>query len=239
MFYKNIVHGTFVSRPNRFIAFVELNKRQVVCHVKNTGRCRELLTAGAEVILEYHPDAAQTGRKTEYDLIAVYKGNILINMDSQAPNAAAAEWLRAMEETGISPESLGIPSQIRREVTHGDSRFDLAFMLNSTDSRPAFMEVKGVTLEENGEARFPDAPTDRGIKHLNGLIRAHQEGCEAFVLFVIQMKGILSFCPNDRTHPAFGEALRKAALAGVHVLAYDCIVTPDSLKIDTPVPVKL
>ena len=247
MTYEHIVAGTFISRPNRFIAHVETGNRTVVCHVKNTGRCRELLIPGVTVILEFHPDAVLSGRKTEYDLIGVYKNGLLINMDSQAPNKAAWEWLVSLgggqyTEKNHYPLGSYVPFDIRREVTHGDSRFDLAFSLRDRDTKavsPAFMEVKGVTLEENGLALFPDAPTKRGIKHLKGLIRAHEEGYEAYVLFVIQMKGILGFTPNDITHPAFGETLRQAREAGVHVLAYDCLVNPDTMTVDSPVKVML
>ena len=247
MTYEHIVAGTFISRPNRFIAHVETGNRTVVCHVKNTGRCRELLIPGVTVILEFHPDAVLSGRKTEYDLIGVYKNGLLINMDSQAPNKAAWEWLVSLgggqyTEKNHYPLGSYVPFDIRREATHGDSRFDLAFSLRDRDTKavsPAFMEVKGVTLEENGVALFPDAPTKRGIKHLKGLIRAHEEGYEAYVLFVIQMKGILGFTPNDITHPAFGETLRQAREAGVHVLAYDCLVNPDTMTVDSPVKVML
>ena len=247
MTYEHIVAGTFISRPNRFIAHVETGNRTVVCHVKNTGRCRELLIPGVTVILEFHPDAVLSGRKTEYDLIGVYKNGLLINMDSQAPNKAAWEWLVSLgggqyTEKNHYPLGSYVPFDIRREVTHGDSRFDLAFSLRNRDTKavsPAFMEVKGVTLEENGLALFPDAPTKRGIKHLKGLIRAHEEGYEAYVLFVIQMKGILGFTPNDITHPPFGETLRQAREAGVHVLAYDCLVNPDTMTVDSPVKVML
>lgn len=247
MTYEHIVAGTFISRPNRFIAHVETGNRTVVCHVKNTGRCRELLIPGVTVILEFHPDAVLSGRKTEYDLIGVYKNGLLINMDSQAPNKAAWEWLVSLgggqyTEKNHYPLGSYVPFDIRREATHGDSRFDLAFSLRDRDTKavsPAFMEVKGVTLEENGVAMFPDAPTERGIKHLKGLIRAHEEGYEAYVLFVIQMKGIRGFTPNDMTHPAFGDALRQAREAGVHVLAYDCLVTPDTMIVDSPVKVIL
>ena len=237
MTYEHIVAGTFISRPNRFIAHVETGNRTVVCHVKNTGRCRELLIPGVTVILEFHPDAVLSGRKTEYDLIGVYKNGLLINMDSQAPNKAAWEWLVSLgggqyTEKNHYPLGSYVPFDIRREVTHGDSRFDLAFSLRNRDTKavsPAFMEVKGVTLEENGLALFPDAPTKR----------AHEEGYEAYVLFVIQMKGILGFTPNDITHPAFGETLRQAREAGVHVLAYDCLVNPDTMTVDSPVKVML
>ena len=265
MTYEHIVTGTFVSRPNRFIAHVKTGNRTVVCHVKNTGRCRELLIPGVTVILEFHPDAAVSGRKTEYDLIGVYKNDLFINMDSQAPNKAAWEWLTSLdgsmdsrgcaEKAGSPFSPLGpyVPCDIRREGTrngglfgegayirpetkYGTSRFDLYI---EQGERKIFMEVKGVTLEENGLALFPDAPTKRGIKHLKGLIRAHEEGYEAYVLFVIQMKGIRGFTPNDMTHPAFGDALRQAREAGVHVLAYDCLVTPDTMIVDSPVKVIL
>lgn len=253
MTYEHIETGTFKSRPNRFIAHVDINGKTVICHVKNTGRCRELLIPGVTVILEYHPDAALTGRKTEYDLIGVYKGNLLINMDSQAPNRAVWEWLTSLSDNPqapppgsqpgpFSPFFPQVPLNIRREVTHGDSRFDLAFSLKDRENGsvcPAFMEVKGVTLEDQGLALFPDAPTERGIKHLRGLIRAQEEGYNAFVFFLIQMKGIHGFSPNDATHPAFGEALREAEAAGVTVLAYDCLVTRDSMCADSPVPVLL
>lgn len=228
MKYNNMLQATFLERPNRFIAYADLNGRRVKCHVKNTGRCRELLIPGAQVILEHHPDAAAAGRKTEYSLIQVYKstshGTELVNMDSQAPNQAAWEWLSGR---GLSP---------RREVTYGNSRFDLAF---EEEGRPAFMEIKGVTLEQDGIARFPDAPTERGIKHLNELERAAAAGYRAYVMFVIAMKGVRSFEPNMATHPRFGEALAHAAAHGVKVLAYDCFVTQDSLTIDQPVPVVL
>ena len=263
MEYINTCKAAFLERPNRFIASARLSDSgvSVVCHVKNTGRCRELLLPGSQLVLEHHPGALKKGRKTEYSLICVYKERagfsgqtLLINMDSQAPNKAAWEWLTSLdgsmdsrgcaEKAGSPFSPLGpyVPCDIRREVTHGDSRFDLAFSLRDWDTKavsPAFMEVKGVTLEENGVAMFPDAPTERGIKHLKGLIRAHEEGYEAYVLFVIQMKGIRGFTPNDMTHPAFGDALRQAREAGVHVLAYDCLVTPDTMIVDSPVKVIL
>lgn len=234
MYYEHTMPAVFLERPNRFIAYAMAGGRRVKCHVKNTGRCRELLLPGAKVILQHHPDAARLGRKTEYSLIGVYKetphGTELVNIDSQAPNQAAWEWLNdrglpGMDITGI-----------RREVTHGDSRFDLAFHAGST---PAFLEVKGVTLEQNGIARFPDAPTLRGIKHLQGLERSVTEGFQAYALFVIAMKGVHSFEPNMATHPEFARALSHAASHGVRVMAYDCIVTPDSLAIDQPVFVRL
>lgn len=228
MKYEHIIPASFLSRPNRFIAYAELSGRQVTCHVKNTGRCRELLLPGTTVFLQYHPDAAQTGRKTEYSLIGVAKkkahGIELINMDSQAPNQVAWEWLTARGY------------QVRREVRYGSSRFDLAF---EEDGVPAFMEVKGVTLEQDGIARFPDAPTERGIKHLQELEHAAADGYHAYALFVIAMKGIRSFEPNRATHPEFAEALAHAAAHGVQILAYDCIVTEDSLTVNQPIPVIL
>lgn len=231
--YQNIIEGTFIERPNRFIAYVWVKDKQVTCHVKNTGRCKELLIEGVTVLLEYHPGALEAGRKTEYSLIGVYKGDLLINMDSQAPNQVAMEWLR---DGGFSKETGLEIKDIRREVTYGKSRFDLAFL---ADGKPAYMEVKGVTLEENGIARFPDAPTQRGVKHLLELGKAVDDGYVAYVLFVIQMKGIKMFTPNMTTHPAFGEALRDVAAEGVHVLAYDCVVKKNQLIIDKAIPVVL
>ncbi len=228
MKYEHIKTATFLSRPNRFIAYADYNNKQVACHVRNTGRCRELLIPGATVYLQHHPDAALNGRKTEYSLIGVKKkmahGEEIINMDSQAPNTAAYEWLCAR---GL---------KVRREVTYGNSRFDLAFEENEV---PSFMEVKGVTLEQDGTARFPDAPTERGIKHLQELEKAASEGYHAYALFVIAMKGIRTFEPNRAAHPEFADALTHAAAHGVRILAYDCIVTENSLTIDQEIPVNL
>ena len=225
MNYGEMVPGTFLSRPNRFIAHVEIDGRVEVCHVKNTGRCRELLPEGAQVWCKRSDDPR---RKTKFDLIAVQKGHRLINMDSQAPNAAAKEWLAA--------GGLGPVENLRSEVTHGDSRFDLAFTL---DGRPCFLEVKGVTLERDGVCAFPDAPTERGAKHLRGLAQAAREGYGAYVLFVIQMEDVQYLHPNDETDPAFGEALRAAARQGVQVLAVDCKVAVGSVEIRNPVEVRL
>lgn len=231
MRYEDIASGTFISRPNRFIAVVSVGGREQTVHVKNTGRCRELLAPGARVILERHADYLETGRKTEYSLIAVYKGNRLINMDSQAPNQAAEEWLhRHAAEWQINDIH-----DIRREVTYGNSRFDLAF---ATAMRSAFMEVKGVTLERDGTAMFPDAPTERGLKHLQGLAEAARQGYLAFILFVIQMKGVNYFMPNWETHEEFARMLYEVHRMGVHVIAYDCQVREDSLEIDEPVEVR-
>jgi len=229
--YPNIIPATFLRRPNRFIAHVELDGREETVHIKNTGRCRELLLPGAQVYLSR---AENPMRKTQYDLIAVEKERpgmppLLINMDSQAPNEAAAEWLKAGNL--FSPSAV-----IRREVKHRDSRFD--FYVEDGE-RQAFIEVKGVTLEENGVALFPDAPTDRGVKHIRELAACLEEGYEAHVLFVIQMKGVFELRPNDRTHPAFGEALRQAAEAGVTLHAVDCRVTPETMTIDAFVPIFL
>jgi len=231
MKYHNIVKAEFLSRPNRFIAKVSLFGREETVHVNNTGRCRELLLPGTTVYLE---KTKNPNRKTKYDLIAVEKKRmdtspLLVNMDSQIPNALAAEWIT---QSGIFSEK----ARVNREVTYGSSRFDLYI---EDGSRRAFMEVKGVTLEEGGRASFPDAPTLRGIKHIQELCRAAEEGYEAYILFVIQMKEITSFSPNDVTHKAFGDALRLAAENGVKILAFDCKVEPDFLTIDSPVPVKL
>ena len=220
-----MIPGRFLERPNRFIAYVEIGGVRQVCHVKNTGRCRELLPAGARVWCRYDGNPE---RKTHYDLIAVEKGARLINMDSQAPNKAAGEWLA----TG----GLGPVEGLRAEYFFEDSRFDFSFL---QEGRRCFLEVKGVTLEEEGVVRFPDAPTQRGAKHLRGLIRAAELGYGAFVLFVIQMSDVSHLEPNDRTDPAFGAALREAAKAGVRILAMDCRVTPGTMELRNPVPVVL
>lgn len=226
MRYETIVTGTFIDRPNRFIANVMIDGRAEVCHVKNTGRCRELLTPGAEVYLEV---ASNPDRKTKYDLVGVKKGNLMINMDSQAPNVAVGEWLRA---GNLFPDAV----LIKPEKKFGNSRFDFYV---ETPERKIFMEVKGVTLEEDGVVRFPDAPTERGIKHMEELIASMAEGYEAYILFVIQMKNVKYFEPNDKTHKAFGDVLRKAAKTGVKVLAYDCTVTETEMWLDQPVSVRL
>ena len=220
-----MVAGWFLARPNRFIAHVEIGGQAEVVHVKNTGRCRELLPVGAEVWCQ---QSNNPSRKTKFDLITVRKGQRLINMDSQAPNIAAREWLLA--------GGLGDISDLKAEYTHGDSRYDFSFL---KDGRRCFLEVKGVTLETEGICAFPDAPTQRGAKHLRGLTRAVQEGYGGYVLFVIQMSDVSHLHPNDATDPRFGEALREAAAAGVQVLATDCAVTVDSMAIRNPVPVIL
>ena len=226
MHYENMEPAVFISRPNRFVAYVEQAGKQEICHVKNTGRCRELLIPGAELYVQRSDNPA---RKTALDLISVKKGAQWVNMDSQAPNKAAAEWLK---NGGLGTKEI----LVRPEYKYENSRFD--FYLE-TEGRKAFMEVKGVTLEENGTARFPDAPTERGVKHIRELMRCLDDGYEAFILFVIQMKGVHAFEPNDRTHPAFGETLREAAGKGVRILAYDCLVKPDEMTIDQRIEVHL
>lgn len=225
MRYVNMVPGVFLERPNRFIAHVEIDGEIQVCHVKNTGRCRELLPAGAKVWCQRSDNPS---RKTKYDLITVEKGSRLINMDSQAPNAAVKEWLAA--------GGLGKLENLRAEVKHGDSRFDFAF---TKDGKPCFLEVKGVTLEQDGVCAFPDAPTERGAKHLKGLAQASQEGYGAYVLFVIQMEGIKYLHPNDATDPNFAAALRNAAQNGVQILAVDCKITPEIMEIKSFAEIRL
>ena len=225
MKYPNMIPGIFRSRPNRFIAHVEIDGQEEIVHVKNTGRCRELLPPGAEVWCQKSDNPA---RKTKYDLITVRKGSRLINMDSQAPNIAAKEWLLA--------GGLGPVEDLRPESTHGDSRFDFSF---TQGGRKCFLEVKGVTLENDGICAFPDAPTQRGAKHLRGLIQAAKEGFGAYVLFVIQMSEVAYLQTNDATDPDFSAALREAAANGVRVLAMDCRVTIDEMHIQREVPVQL
>ena len=226
MKYERIKVGTFVERPNRFIAYVNIAGRKETVHVKNTGRCRELLIPGATV---YVQESDNPNRKTKWDLIGVKKGNRMINMDSQITNAVVKEWI----EKG---NLFANPSLIKPETTYGQSRFDLYV---EEGERKAFIEVKGVTLEEDGIVRFPDAPTERGVKHVEELCHAVSEGYEAYVIFVIQMDKVSYFTPNERTHKAFGDALRKAKKAGVHILAYDCKVKKDSISLYKEVPVIL
>ncbi len=272
MKYANMRPGIFLSRPNRFVAHVAFGQETAVVHVKNTGRCRELLIPGVGVWCQASDNPA---RKTGYDLICVEKGPLLINMDAQAPNAVAKQWLEggglgkiedlrpecthgdsrfdfaftkdgrrnmdaqapnAVAKQWLEGGGLGKIEDLRPECTHGDSRFDFAF---TKDGRRCFLEVKGVTLEDGGVCAFPDAPTQRGTKHLRGLTQAAQEGYGAYVLFVIQMERASYLHPNDRTDPAFAQALAQAAAAGVQVLAYTCRVTPDTLELDSPVPVAL
>lgn len=226
MTYDNVRPAVFLERPNRFVARVLLEGAETVCHVKNTGRCRELLVPGSRV---YVQQAADPRRKTGWDLISVEKGERLINMDAAAPNTVFGEFLRA--------GGLGfVPEQVRPERVHGDSRFDFFFTHGGT---AAFAEVKGVTLEEDGVARFPDAPTLRGVKHLRGLSRCVREGYEAWAVFVVQMRDVRCFQPNRATHPEFAEALREARDAGVRLAAFDCEAAPDRLSIAGPVPIEL
>ena len=228
MIYDRIIMGRFLARPNRFIAYVEVEGEEVIAHVKNTGRCKELLIPNATVYLQDWGEE-HSGRKTRYDLIAVEKGSLLVNMDSQAPNKVFAEW--ANQGGFVS----GL-TRLKPEAKWGNSRFDFYW---EAGERRGFTEVKGVTLEHNGLVRFPDAPTERGVKHLDELILAKGEGYEAAVCFVIQMEGMQMFSPNDETHPAFGIALRKAAAAGVRVIAMECHVTPDTLEITKGIPILL
>ena len=217
--------GIFRTRPNRFIAYVELNGAEEVCHVKNTGRCRELLVPGTRVWCQKQD---KPERKTKYDLIAVEKNGRIINMDSQAPNAAVKEWLAG--------GGLGDVSELKAESKWGTSRFDFSFI---KDGRRCFLEVKGVTLENDGVCAFPDAPTVRGARHLQELTELAEQGFGAYVLFVIQMADVCYLHPNDTTDPAFGSALRQAAQAGVQVLAMDCAVTEETMTLRKPVPVQL
>lgn len=234
MRYEHIVPGRFLDRPNRFVAHVELGGQAAVCHVKNTGRCRELLLPGAAVWLQDFGEA-HPGRSTRYDLVAVEKqrpgkGPVLVNMDAQAPNRVFGEWAQSGKfRPGLA--------RLQPETAWGSSRFDFSY--EEAGGARGFVEVKGVTLEEGGHARFPDAPTLRGVKHLEELVRAVESGYAAHVCFVVQMEGMTRFSPNDATHPAFGDALRRAAAAGVEVLALGCSVAPDRLEISYSVPVSL
>jgi len=226
MFYENVRHGIFLSRPNRFLAHVELDGKREVCHVKNTGRCRELLVPGAQVFVQYRDGAK---RKTSYDLIAVNKGGRLINMDSQAPNPVFAEWVR---RSGYFQDV----TRVRPEFAYGNARLDF---LIEAGGRRILAEVKGVTLEENGVALFPDAPTERGVKHLRTLQEGLADGYDAYAVFIIQMKNVGHFMPNDQTHKAFGDALRMACERGVKLLALDCAVTETSITATGFVDIRL
>lgn len=226
MIYPDMHPAVFLDRPNRFVAHIQIGGETRVCHVKNTGRCRELLTPGARILVQ---ESHALGRTTAYDLISVWKGDRLINMDSAAPNRVFAEWAQGGR---FLPDLTFLKPEARR----GDSRFD--FYWEAGDRR-GYLEVKGCTLEEDGVARFPDAPTERGVKHVEGLAQCVREGLEAWAVFVIPMAGVDYVEPNDATHPAFGRALREAAALGVHILALDCFVTEDSLSIRGPIPVRL
>lgn len=221
--YTKITKAKFVSRPNRFIAKVCLDGEEIICHVKNTGRLKELLTENATV---YLAEGLNPLRKTKYDLVAVEKGNELFNIDSYAPNIAAGEYLRKM-----FPDCA-----VKAEVKHGNSRFD--FYIEG-ENRKIFAEVKGVTLIKDGIALFPDAPTERGVKHIRELIECIENGYEAYILFVIQTEKADGFSPNDETHSQFGDALRDAEAAGVKIIAVNCVVHPDEMIIDSTIPVNL
>lgn len=226
MKYNNIKGGIFLSRPNRFIANIEIDGKVQICHVKNTGRCKELLTNRAKVFVS---ESNNIERKTKYDLIAVYKGDTLINMDSQIPNKVFHEWL-------LKGHFLKDITLIKPECKYKNSRFDFYI---ETKNEKIFMEVKGVTLEENGVAMFPDAPTERGLKHINELVECIKEGYSAYIVFVVQMKGVTHFIPNAKTHKEFADALKKAETAGVNIVCVDCNVTKDSIEIDTFVKAKI
>ena len=226
MKYENIKKSKFIDRPNRFIANIEVNGTTEICHVKNTGRCKELLVSGADI---YVQKTNSETRKTKYDLISVYKNDILVNMDSQVPNKVVLEFIKT---GGIFKNT----KEIKCEKKYKNSRFDLYV---KADGKENFVEVKGVTLEENGVARFPDAPTERGIKHINELVDAAKNGYGAYVVFVIQLKGVKYFEPNYKTHKAFADALLYAKENGVEILAYDCIVTKNSIKIDKEIKVEI
>ena len=225
MHYDKICRAVFLDRPNRFIAHIELDGRREVCHVKNTGRCRELLVPGAQILVQ---DCLSPGRRTRYDLISVWKGDRLINMDAAAPNRVFREWL---EQGG-----LGAPEHIRPECRHGDSRFDFYIERRGAGM---FCEVKGVTLEQDGVVRFPDAPTLRGVKHLRGLAACVAEGYQAAAVFIVQMENVRYFTPAAELHPEFAQALREARAAGVEILALDCRVTETEIAPGGAVEVRL
>lgn len=237
MKYCNICEGKFIERPNRFVAYAEINGKTEKVHVKNTGRCRELLMPGVKIYLEDF-SCCMGNRKLKYSLIAVEKdtpaGKLLINMDSQSPNKVVKE---ALLSGKLIPCGLKDADYVKAEHSFGNSRID--FYVRDSEGHEALIEVKGVTLENRGTARFPDAPTERGIKHINELIKAADEGFHAGIIFVIQMKGPVLFTPNYATHPEFGDALKIAAKSGVHILAYDCITDKDTIELDQPVNIRL
>ena len=226
MIYNNIVPGKFISRPNRFIAEVEIDGNIEIAHVKNTGRCKELLINGATVYVQISDNSS---RKTKYDLISVVKNGLLINMDSQAPNKVFGEWVT----DGNFVKDIDL---IKPECKYGNSRFD--FYIEG-DGRKIFAEIKGVTLEENGYARFPDAPTERGARHLLELVEAKKQGYGAGAMFLIQLEDVNKFSPNDAGDKEFGKALRFAKENGVDIFAYNCIVTEDGIEINEPVEIIL
>lgn len=230
MLYENILEGIFIERPNRFIAKCLVNGEEITAHVKNTGRCRELLIKGCRVFLQHFNN---TNRKTNYDLIAVQKDDRVINMDSQAPNKVILEALKNNINILQIKEKINF---FKGEYKYKNSRFDV---YAETDKQKIFIEVKGVTLEENGVVMFPDAPTERGIKHINELIDAKNNGYLAYIIFVIQMSNIKYFTPNIKTHKAFADALINAKNNGVNVLAYDCNITDNSITLNSEVKVIL
>lgn len=231
MNYKKIVEATFIERPNRFIAYCQINETIEKVHVKNTGRCRELLIPNCTVYLE---ESDNPNRKTKYSLIAVQKGNRLINMDSQVPNKVVQEAL--INKTIVLPGLDEEITFIKPEKTYGNSRFDIYL---ETKNKKAFIEIKGVTLEEDGVVLFPDAKTERGVKHIKELIEAKKDGYHSYVVFVVQMKDVKYFTPNIKMHKELGDALIEAQNSGVNILAYDCEVTPNSIEIKDEVNVKL
>ena len=233
MEYLNICKGNFIERPNRFVAEVLIGGEVQRAHVKNTGRCRELLVPGAQVYLEDFTER-MGDRKMQYSLIGVKKGDMLVNMDSQAPNVAVKE---ALESGALIPPGMGSLTLIKGEQVYGDSRLD--FYIEDESGQSAFVEVKGVTLEEDGVAKFPDAPTQRGVKHIRELIKAADNGYKAYALFLIQMKGPHCFTPHDAMHKEFGNAVREAHKAGVTLLAYDCLVTENTMTLSEEVETKL
>ncbi|MGI6664355.1 MAG: DNA/RNA nuclease SfsA [Christensenellaceae bacterium] len=230
MEYKNVVAATFLARPNRFLAECLVAGKTVMAHVKNTGRCKELLIPGVKVYLSYMPSHT---RKTDYTLLSVQKGKMLVNIDSSAPNTILEEALRS---GFILPGQKAIAQEIKREQTFFDSRLDFSFL---AEDRLCYVETKGVTLEENGIALFPDAPTLRGIKHMKTLMHATEKGYGAYIIFIIQLRGVHCFMPNEKTHAAFGETLREAVRCGVHVLAYDTYVKPNQITFGEEIPVQL
>lgn len=232
MRYENITEGIFLSRPNRFIALVEIEGRTEKAHVKNTGRLGELLIPGTKVFLQDHI-SSMGNRKLRYSLISVCHDGI-VNIDSQAPNRIAEEALRsgALLLPGMKPLI-----EIRPETTYGDSRFD--FYLKDESGTESFLEVKGCTLDDGGVAKFPDAPTSRGVKHVEELIQARNQGYQSCILFICTMKGVTCFTPNRERHPAFAEALEKASSCGVHILCYDCKVSPEEVLLEEPLPILL
>ena len=224
MEYERISNGFFLRRPNRFIAEVEIDGAVEICHVRNTGRCKELLIPGAEVFVS---ESLNSKRSTKYDLVSVWKGDRLINMDSQLPNLVFNDYLK--QNRFIEGINL-----IKPEAKYGSSRFDFYF---ETANNRAFAEVKGVTLEENNVAMFPDAPTERGVKHLKELAQCVAEGYDAYIIFIIQMLGISHFTPNNKTHPEFGAKLAEAMKAGVKAVAFDCMVTANAVTINDKIPI--